>query len=68
MSANELIEKWPDVAGADAAAIFGMDAWAMPEPPAATTLVLLRKGHMIAEGRLQALGAQSAFAVEGLKG
>ena len=40
----------------------------LPEPPAATTLVLLRKGHMIAEGRLQALGAQSAFAVEGLKG
>ena len=30
MSANELIEKWPGIAGADAAAIFGMDAWAMP--------------------------------------
>ena len=30
MSAEELIEKWPGVAGAEAAAIFGMDAWAMP--------------------------------------
>ena len=39
----------------------------LPEPPAATTLVLIRKGHVIAEGRVQALGAQGAFAVEGLK-
>ena len=29
MNAEELIEKWPGIAGRDAAAIFGMDAWAM---------------------------------------
>ena len=40
----------------------------LPEPPAASTLVLVRKGRAIAEGRLQPLGVQSAFAVEGLKG
>lgn len=30
MNAEELIEKWPGIAGQDAAAIFGRDAWAMP--------------------------------------
>ena len=30
MNAEELIEKWPGITGADAAAIFAMDAWAMP--------------------------------------
>ena len=40
----------------------------LPEPPSASTLVLVRKGHAVAEGRLTRLGAQSAFAVEGLKG
>ena len=40
----------------------------LPEPPAAGTLVLVRKGREIAEGRIQPLGAQSAFAVEGLRG
>ena len=40
----------------------------LSEPPAATTLVLLRKGRVFAEGRLARLGEQSAFAVEGLKG
>ena len=136
MSANELIETWPGIAGANAAEIFGREAWAMPvgyngnaafalgtaeekglapgdcllvpevgteapqwvtepadddlvhvlsaattdlsfgdfaddslpEPPAAATLILVRKGRTVAEGRLQPLGAQSAFAVEGLKG
>ena len=29
MNAIELMEKWPGIAGADAAAVFGMDAWAM---------------------------------------
>ena len=40
----------------------------LPEPPAAATLILVRKGRTVAEGRLRPLGAQSAFAVEGLKG
>ena len=30
MNANELMEKWPGIAGADAASVFGMDAWALP--------------------------------------
>ena len=29
MNAIELMEKWPGIAGADAATIFGMDAWAL---------------------------------------
>ena len=29
MNAIELMEKWPGIAGADAAAVFGMDAWAL---------------------------------------
>ena len=40
----------------------------LPEPPAAATLILVRKGRTVAEGRLQPLGAQSAFAVEGVRG
>ena len=39
----------------------------LPEPPPASTLVLVRKGRAVAEGRLTNLGAQSEFAVEGLK-
>ena len=39
----------------------------LPEPPPASTLVLVRKGRTVAEGRLTNLGAQSAFAVEGLR-
>ena len=66
MNREELIEKWPGIAGADAAAVFGMDAWAMPVGYNGNdaTLVLVRKGHAVAEGRLTRLGAQSAFAVE----
>lgn len=30
MNGNELIAKWPGIAGADAAAVFGMAAWALP--------------------------------------
>ena len=41
---------------------------ALPEPPQASALVLLHKGHVIAEGRLVKLGEQPAFAVEELKG
>ena len=40
---------------------------ALPEPPPASALVLLHKGRTVAEGRLQPLGAQNAFAVEVLK-
>ena len=40
----------------------------LPEPPPAGTLVLVRKDREIAEGRIQPLGAENAFAVEGLKG
>lgn len=39
----------------------------LPEPPSAGTLVLVRKGREIAEGRLQILGAENAFAVEALR-
>ena len=41
---------------------------ALPEPPEASALILLHKGHAVAEGRLARLGEQPAFAVEGLKG
>ena len=41
---------------------------ALPEPPEASALILIRKGHAVAEGRLSRLGEQPAFAVEGLKG
>ena len=30
IGADELMEKWPGIAGADAAAVFGREAWAMP--------------------------------------
>ena len=40
----------------------------LPEPPPASALVLVHGGRVVAEGRLTRLGAQSAFAVEGLRG
>lgn len=40
----------------------------LPEPPEASSLILLQKGRAVAEGRLARLGEQFAFAVEGLKG
>lgn len=40
----------------------------LPEPPAASTLVLVRRDRIVAEGRLTRLGEQNAFVVEGMKG
>ena len=44
MNASELIEKWPGIAGANAAAVFGMEAWSMAVSYRGNDATLVRDG------------------------
>lgn len=61
--ADDLVHVLGATAGELAFKDFADDS--LPKPPEASALILLHKGHAIAEGRLAQLGEQSAFAVEG---
>lgn len=64
--ADDLVHVLGTTAGELAFKDFADDT--LPEPPEASALILLHKGHAVAEGRLTRLGEQPAFVVEGLKG